>query len=61
MDTARSLSSILVRCDACRQMMPPEQLVGETRHVGGKEDRVELYCRSGYGHRQSEPQDPKRD
>jgi hypothetical protein len=30
------------------------ELVAESRHVGGKPDRIELYCRAGVGHRTDE-------
>lgn len=41
-------------CVACLRVMPLRWLDGEWRHVGGRPDRYERYCRAGYGHRAGE-------
>jgi len=41
-------------CAACGRVMALRDLVGEPRHVGGREDRIEVYCRAGVGHRVGE-------
>jgi hypothetical protein len=43
-----------IRCAACGRNMEPTAVEPEWRHVGGRPDRREFYCRAGYGHRADE-------
>ena len=53
-------SGLTNHCAACGRRMPTWALEGEWRHVGGRPDRYERYCRAGHGHRQDEPREVKR-
>ena len=49
--SARIRQGELGRCAECGRVLPLAQLEGEWRHVGGADDRLELFCAAGVGHR----------
>jgi SWIM zinc finger len=48
--SARLAQGELAQCSTCGRVLPVEHLVGEWRHVGGQDDRRELYCDKDFGH-----------